>query len=417
MAFEHPIGLSWFGTKPCIVIRLTYIWNMENSLSQLRKFVAPEFIFGSGASLKATQYIRAFGAQKILLVSDEGLVQVGWVDRIEEQLREAGLNYMRYTAVSPNPRDHEVEAGARLFQSEGCDMLLALGGGSPMDCAKGIGALVSNDGDVLDFEGVDNIPLPMPPLLCIPTTAGTSADVSQFAIILDTKRSVKIAIISKGVVPDISLIDPDLTCTMDPELTAETGLDALTHAMEAWVSNASSPVTDIHSLAAMEYLVRWLPEAMVKPADTSVRAGVMMGSLLAGLAFSNASLGIVHAMAHSLGGLLDLPHGLCNALLLEHAAVFNFHHAPQRYRKAAEVLAGRALLDESDSVVVEVLADSLARLRRRLKLGDTIQCRPLSADTLNQLAQRALADPCLVTNPRKPSAQEIRELYARILPV
>lgn len=352
----------------------------------------------------------------MLLVSDEGLIRAGWVDKIEMQLRAAGLNFVRFTGVSPNPRDHEVHSGAELFRSEGCDMLLALGGGSPIDCAKGIGVLVSNGGSVLDFEGVDNIPLPMPPLLCIPTTAGTSADVSQFAIILDTARSVKIAIVSKGVVPDISLIDPDLTCTMDAELTAETGLDALTHAMEAWVSNAASPVTDLHALAAMEYLVRWLPQAMEKPQDCEVRAGVMMGSLLAGLAFSNASLGIVHAMAHALGGLLDLPHGLCNALLLEHAALYNYDHAPQRYRRAAEVLSGRSLDGAGDAVVLEVLSASLAGLRRQLGLGDSIQCAPLSAETMNQLAERALADPCLVTNPRRPTVADIGGLYGRILP-
>jgi len=390
---------------------------MDSQICQLRKFVSPEFIFGDGARHKTAQYIRAFGASKLLLVSDEGLVAVGWVEEIEKQLRDAGLDFIRYTGVSPNPRDHEVHAGAEIFRQEACDMLLALGGGSPMDCAKGIGAVVSNGGSVLDFEGVDNIPLPMPPLLCLPSTAGTSADVSQFAIILDTARAVKIAIVSKGVVPDISLIDPALTCTMNPELTAETGLDALTHAIEAWVSNASSTLTDINALAAIEYLVRWLPEAMHKPDSIEIRAGVMMGSLLAGLAFSNASLGIVHAMAHSLGGLLDLPHGLCNALLLEHAAVFNYDSAPERYRKAAELLSGRQLTHEPHAVVIEVMATSLAGLRHTLKLGDSIHCAPLSAETLDKLAERALADPCLVTNPRPVSAQEIKKLYAKILPI
>lgn len=390
---------------------------MDSQLHLLRKFVSPEFIFGDGARLKAAQYIKAFGAGKLLLVSDEGLVRVGWVAEIEQHLRAAGVDFVRYTKVSPNPRDHEVHQGAAVYNEENCDMILALGGGSPMDCAKGIGALVSNGGSVLDFEGVDNIALPMPPLLCLPTTAGTSADVSQFAIILDTARAVKVAIVSKGVVPDISLIDPVLTSTMDPELTAETGLDALTHAMEALVSNASSAVTDINALAAIEYLVRFLPEAIHKPDNIDVRAGVMMGSLLAGLAFSNASLGIVHAMAHSLGGLLDLPHGLCNAMLLEHAAVFNFGHAAERYRKAAELMSGRQLGQEGETVVLEVMAASLAELRHTLGLGDSISGAPLSEETLDKLAERAMADPCLVTNPRPVTAMDIKQLYARILPV
>ena len=210
--------------------------------SKLRKFLAPEFVFGQNASLLAGRYAANLGCKKLLLVSDPGVSAAGWTALVERSLGEYGLKSQIFLEVSENPRDHQVMAGAELYLAKGCDMLLAVGGGSPMDCAKGIGIVVGNGGNILDFEGADNVPLPGPPLICVPTTAGSSADVSQFAIINDTVRKVKIAIVSKVLVPDVALIDPLLSTTMSPELTANTGLDALTHAVEAYVSNASSPM-------------------------------------------------------------------------------------------------------------------------------------------------------------------------------
>jgi alcohol dehydrogenase class IV len=391
---------------------------MENPLTALRKFVAPEFIFGNGALSKCADYVRTFGASKVLVVSDGGLVCAGWTPKVESLLKGAGIDFVRFDGVSPNPRDSEVMDGAAFYLKQGCDMIVAVGGGSPMDCAKGIGVVAANGGHVLDFEGVDNVPIPMPPLLCIPTTAGTSADVSQFAIILDSERSNKIAIISKGVVPDISLIDPETTCTMDDELSAATGMDALTHAIEAYVSNAASPVTDLHALKAMEYVTTYLPRALSRPDDGEARAGVMMGSLLAGLAFSNASLGLVHAMAHALGGLLDLPHGLCNAQLLQHVIAFNYEAAPERYDRVAAVLLGTTASNGNAGVhgSATKISEALTALRRTLGLGDRLDSAPVSAAQLDALAHLALSDPCLVTNPKTASKEDIVGIYAAILP-
>jgi alcohol dehydrogenase len=186
---------------------------MDAHLDELRKFVAPEFIFGTGAIHKTADYIRNFGAEKVLLVSDPGLGKAGWRDKVEKALRSDRIPYVLYDSVSPNPRDSEVMEGAECFNQHNCDMVVVIGGGSPMDCAKGIGIVVSNRRSIGSFEGVDNVPLPMPPLLCLPTTAGTGADVSQFAIILNTAEQYKMAIVSKGLVPDISLIDPQTTTT------------------------------------------------------------------------------------------------------------------------------------------------------------------------------------------------------------
>jgi alcohol dehydrogenase class IV len=307
------------------------------ALRELRKFVAPEFVFGVGARNLVGRYAVNFAINKALVVSDEGVEKAGWLDSVLHSLRDEGVQAEVFTSVHSNPRDFEVMDGADLYQKKNCQAVIAVGGGSPMDCAKGIAIVSSNMGNILNFEGVDEVANPGPPLICIPTTAGSSADVSQFAIINDIKRSVKIAIISKAVVPDAALIDPETTVTMDPYLTACTGLDALTHAIEAYVSNAQSPVTDLHAREAINLV--WHNLRMHNTSDDlDVRCRMMLGSMDAGLAFSNASLGAVHAMAHSLGGFLDLPHGECNALLLEHVIDFNFDAAIERYVSIGRVM-------------------------------------------------------------------------------
>ena len=205
---------------------------------ELRKFVAPEFIFGVGARNLAGRYAKNLGGRKVLVVSDPGVVAAGWTRDITESLELAGLPYALYNEVSPNPKVDEVMAGVDVYREERCNAIVAVGGGSPIDCAKGIGIVSSNQKHILLFEGVDMVTAPMPPLICIPTTGGTSADVSQFAIISNPLDKVKFAIISKSVVPDLALIDPLTLTTMDPYLTACTGLDALVHAIEAYVSTA-----------------------------------------------------------------------------------------------------------------------------------------------------------------------------------
>ncbi|MDA3810281.1 MAG: iron-containing alcohol dehydrogenase [Spirochaetaceae bacterium] len=219
-----------------------------SDLLKLRKFVAPEIIFGSGARKLAGKYASQYTARKALIVTDKGVISAGWLKDVEESLINAGVPFYTYSKISPNPRSDEVMEGATIYREHNCNIIISVGGGSPMDCAKGIGIVASNDQNILKFEGVDKIRFPVPPLIFIPTTAGTSTDVSQFCIINNRKERVKIAIVSKSVVPDITLIDPDTTMTMDPYLTACTGVDALVHAIEAYVSIGSGVLTDTYAL-------------------------------------------------------------------------------------------------------------------------------------------------------------------------
>jgi len=387
---------------------------MTEEQFELRKFVAPEFVIGSDARLLAGRYARNFGARHVLVVTGPHIIQAGWVRDVTNTLEEEEIEYTIFSGITPNPRDHEVMEGARLYREAACDAIVAVGGGSPLDCAKGIGIVSTNEKDILQCEGVDRIDIPPPPLICIPTTAGTGADVSQFAIINDTERRVKIAIISKKIVPDIALIDPLPLTTLSPELTAHTGMDALTHSVEAYVSNASSPVTDVQAFESIQLMNEFLLKAYQEPQNIEYRYRTMLGSLCAGLAFSNASLGAVHAMAHSLGGFSDLPHGECNALLLEHVMAFNYPACPERFREIGQAmgvdLSGPGREGEGEQII-----SAIRELRESLGVTATLGDLGVTEADIPRLARNALADPCMATNPRQPTAGDIERIYLNAL--
>jgi len=383
-------------------------------LYEMRKFVAPEFIFGVGARRRVGYFARNLMARRVLVVSDAGVIAAGWLEQVLADLDEVGIESVVFKDLTPNPKDHEVMAGAAVYARERCDVIVAVGGGSAIDCAKAIGIVHSNRCDVRDFEGADRVGMPGPPLICIPTTAGTSADISQFCIVVNSDEHYKMAIISKTVVPDVALVDPETTLTMDPYLTACTGVDALTHAVEAYVSTASSPIVDVHALAAIRLIWSNIETAVAQPDNLAARENMLLGSLQAGLAFSNASLGAVHALAHSLGGFLDLPHGECNALLLEHVVRFNMATAPERYQSVGEAMGfdARGLSAKERAVRI---AGEISALRKRLGIVDGLAARGVRSADIAELADHAVRDACIVTNPRHASAADVRAIYGEAI--
>jgi alcohol dehydrogenase class IV len=380
----------------------------------LRKFVAPEIIFGVGSLHLAGQYGRNLGGSKALVVSDPGVLAAGWTQQVLASVESAGLESALFTQVSPNPRFDEVIAGATVYGERGCDVIIAVGGGSAMDCAKCIGLLSANPGGLHGLVGVDNVGEPMPPTICIPTTAGTSADVSQFALLTDCEIDRKLVIISKAVVPDISLIDPATTTTLGPFLSACTGIGALVHAMEAYVSLGHSPLTNMHALQAIPLIRSNLQKSIAEPNNLEYRKNMMLASLEAGLAFSNASLGAAHAMAHSLGGLLDLPHGQCNAMLLDSVVDFNYGQAEQRYLDIASAM-GIEVGGIPPGEIRKRLRAEIRRLRETAGLGETLSRCGVHRTEVHELAKTALNDPCVVTNPRKPCQRDIEVIYEESL--
>lgn len=385
-----------------------------DNLLDLRKVVVPEIVYGPGALQLAGRHAGNLGASKVLIVTDPGVQQAGWAAKVEASLQAEGVSYAVFSGVTSNPKDYEVMAGAEYYRRNDCDLILAVGGGSPMDCAKGIGAVVGNDRNIVTFEGVNEVPGPGPPLIFIPTTAGTSADVSQFAIITDTTRSVKITIISKMVLPDIAIVDPETTVTMSPDLTAATGMDALCHAFEAFVSTAGFMLTDMAALEAVRLISANLEGAYNEPGNMFFRDNMMMASMMAGLAFSSASLGLVHAMAHSLGGALDLAHGQCNAMLLEKVVRFNYPAATDKYRRLTDAMGIAA--DGDDPTLAETnLVTGIAALRQAVGITQRLADFGVCESDLARLAQYASRDPCLSTNPREASPVQIESIFREIL--
>jgi alcohol dehydrogenase len=378
----------------------------------IQKFLAPEFVFGPGARKLCGRYLRNLGARRVLVVSDSGVAESGWTDEAVLSLEAEGHSAVRFQGVRINPRMDQVEEGTRLYRDSGCDAVLAVGGGSPIDCAKAIGVMSANPGSIADYEGIDRIPRPGPPLVCIPTTAGSAAEVSQFAIIGDEGRRIKMAIVSRVLVPDVALIDPETTVTLDPFQTAAGGIDALTHAIEAYVSNVSSPITDIHAVEAMRTVEAWLPRCIAEPKNLEARTEMLRASLEAGLAFSNAILGLAHALSHAIGGMFDSSHGEANGILLPEVVRFNYPASAAKYDLVARIFGVEPLASPK---AADLLADRLAAFAASIGITARLGGQGISLADLPALAERAARDPCALTNPREASIRDIEDIYERCI--
>ena len=379
------------------------------------KYLVPEIVFGPGVLSQVGHAARRLGAVRPLLVTDAGVLEAGWGVQAQQHLHAAGLSASTWSAVTPNPKDHEVVAGAAAYLADGCDVIVAVGGGSAIDAAKAIAVLVSNGGSIFDYEGIDRISQPIPPLVAVPTTAGTGADVSQFAVITDSTRRLKATLIGKTLVPDISLTDPQVLVTMPDWLAATTGLDALTHGVEAYVSRAASFLTDEHALSSVALVGRYLEQSVHAPNDPVARTGMARASLSAGLAFTNAILGAAHAISHQIGGELDLPHGMLNAILLPHVVRFNAEDDPTRFRALATALGVPGAATLVDDEVGDALAQRISALATSIGAPRRLRDIGVLEGHLAAFAAQTMCDACLTTNPRAVSEQDVLVLLRAAL--
>ena len=386
---------------------------MLNDFGKLLKFEIPEIIFGRGSLNQLGQCSRRMGGDKVLLVTDPGIVDKGWVDEALGYLKQEGLSTVVYDNVVTNPRAFQVEQGALEYSRNECDVIVAIGGGSPMDTAKGIAILVSNKGRIEDYVGCNLITQPIPPLICVPTTAGTGSDVSQFAIIADQEKKIKMTILSRAIMPDISLIDPRLLQTESSELIASTGMDALTHAIEAYVSSLSWSLTDPHASHAIKLVFRHLKEAVNKRSLDPLE-GMAIASLEAGAAFSNAILGAVHALAHPLGGRYDMHHGLANAILLPVVLQKNLEHAPEKYAMIANAM-GIDTRGKTSAEAAGQVPEQIEALIKALHIPTKLSQVGVKKEDIPNLARDAAVDLCMMTNPHRYNAAEIEALYFNAL--
>jgi len=390
-------------------------------IEQVNGFFIPSVtLIGIGASKQIPEKIKALGGSKPLIVTDGGIVKTGICKQITDLLDAAKMSYAVYSDTIPNPTDANVAAGVEAYKKNKCDSLITLGGGSSHDCGKGVGLVISNGGKIHDFEGVDKSSKPMPPYLSVNTTAGTASEMTRFCIITDLSRHVKMAIVDWRVTPNIAIDDPMLMVGMPPALTAATGMDALTHAVEAYVSTIATPMTDACAEKAIELIFTYLRKAVANGKDIEAREGMCFAQYLAGMAFNNASLGHVHAMAHQLGGFYDLPHGECNAILLPHVESYNLIAKMERFVKMAEIM-GEDTSGMSPRAAAELALDAIRKLSSDVGIPDGLVAlgkrygKDVKAKDIKTMTENAQKDACGFTNPRCPSDQDVVDIFTAAL--
>ncbi len=367
-------------------------------------------LMGVGCSKEAGEQAKALGATNLLIVTDAGLAKMGVADKIKGYIEAAGLKAVIFDGAEPNPTDTNVHDGVKVYQDNKCDGIVSLGGGSSHDCGKGVGMVIGNGGNIRDFEGVNKSTKPMPPFLAINTTAGTASEMTRFCIITNTDTHVKMAIVDWRCTPNIAINDPVLMVGKPPALTAATGMDALTHAVEAYVSTIATPITDACAIKAIELVAKYLSPAVANGENLEARDKMAYAEYLAGMAFNNASLGYVHSMAHQLGGFYNLPHGVCNAILLPAVSQYNLIACPQRFADIA-VAMGENISGLSVNEAAEKAISAIRRLSASIGIPTGLKELNVKEADLLIMSENAKKDACQFTNPRTATLEQVIEIF------
>ncbi len=369
-------------------------------------YIPSSNLMGAGCLADAATIVASHGFKNALIVTDTILNQIGVVNKVISLLNQGGVNAVIFDETKPNPTVDNVRSGLKTLKENQCDCVISLGGGSPHDCAKGIALLATNGGEIKDYEGVDKSAKPQLPLIAVNTTAGTASEMTRFCIITDETRHIKMAIVDKHVTPMISVNDPELMLAKPASLTAATGMDALTHAIEAYVSTAATPITDAVALKAIEMIQANLRQAVQQGDDIVARDNMAYAQFMAGMAFNNASLGYVHAIAHQLGGFYNLPHGVCNAILLPYVQQYNNIVAEDRLADVAKAMG----VDTSDMTPSDASAAAIAAIRQLsvdVSIPNGLSGLGVKEEDFDILAENALKDACGFTNPKQATHAEI----------
>jgi alcohol dehydrogenase len=372
-------------------------------------------IFGAGAAGMVGEKAKEFGKDKAVIITDKGVVGAGLLEKVLTPLEQAGVQAHIFDQIEPNPRDYTVVKAFEFGKKKDCELIIGLGGGSPIDAAKAVGALMTNPGPIQEYLRGTVLKNPPPPLIAIPTTSGTGSEVTQFSVVTDTERSFKAGIGSPLLIPKVALVDPLLMESMPPYLAATTGMDALTHAVETFVSVNSQPFSDALALHAIRLIGAFLRPSVANGANLEARSQMAMASTLAGVAFSNAGVGLVHAMAHPLGGRFDVPHGVANAILLPLVMRFNLIARLEKFGQVAQALGerveGLSAVDAGEKAV-----EAISRLSADIGIPGRLSevkvkeegIPQLAADTMNM--KRAMG-----ANPRVAKQEEVEKLFREAL--
>ncbi|WP_031522114.1 lactaldehyde reductase [Siccibacter colletis] len=371
-------------------------------------------LHGAGAIGDMVQMVAGKRWGKALIVTDGQLVTLGLLDSLFAALDAHQMPYHLFDAVFPNPTEELVQQGYAAFQQAECDYLIAFGGGSPIDTAKAVKILTANPGPSTAYSGVGKVTHPGVPLVAINTTAGTAAEMTSNAVIIDSARHVKEVIIDAHIIPDIAVDDASVMVAIPPAVTAATGMDALTHAVEAYVSVGAHPLTDANALEAIRLISHWLTAAVENGSNLEAREMMACGQYLAGMAFNSAGLGLVHALAHQPGATHNLPHGVCNAILLPIIENFNRPNAVARFARIAQAM-GVNTQGMSDEAASQAAIDAIRQLSARVGIPSGFSQLGVTKADIEGWLDNALADPCAPCNPRSASRDEVRELYLEAL--
>lgn len=367
---------------------------------------------GPGCISKIGERCEILGGKKALIVTDKFLrnMEDGAVEIVAKHLAASGIEIAYYDGVEANPKDTNVRDGLEIFKRENCDMIITVGGGSPHDCGKGIGIAATHEGDLYDYAGIETLTNELPPIIAVNTTAGTASEVTRHCVITNTKTKVKFVIVSWRNLPMVSFNDPMLMIKKPAGLTAATGMDALTHAVEAYVSKDANPVTDAAAIQAIKLVAQNLRQAVALGDNLVARENMAYASLLAGMAFNNANLGYVHAMAHQLGGLYDMAHGVANAMLLPHVCRYNLIANPQKFADIAEFLGenieGLSVMDAAEKAI-----DAMFRLSKDIGIPASLEEMGVKEEDFEYMAEMALKDGNAFSNPRKGNKEDIIKIF------
>lgn len=372
--------------------------------------------FGAGARKQLSEVIERMGLKKALVVTDKGLIKVGTAKMVTDVLDEVGFPYEIYSGVKPNPTVTNVKQGVEAFKTSGADCIIAIGGGSAMDTAKGIGIVTNNPefSDVVSLEGVAPTKHKSVPIVALPTTAGTGAEVTINYVIIDEERQAKMVCVDPNDIPAVAIVDPELMYSLPKSLTAATGMDALTHAIEGYITRGAWVMSDMYELQAIKMIAEHLPTAVEEPTNPVGREGMALAQYIAAQAFSNVGLGLVHGMAHPMGSLFDVPHGVANALLLPTIMEWNMPCCIEKYGVIARTM-GVDTAGMTDKEAAQAACDAVKALAVRVGIPQHLSELGIKEGDIEALAQQAIADVCTPGNPRDVTIEDIRELYKKVL--
>jgi len=368
--------------------------------------------FGAGSRKVIAEEVAKRGYKKALIVTDKDLIKFGVADQVIAVLKDANIPYEIFDEVKPNPTVKNVKAGIAAFQAAGADFMIAIGGGSSMDTSKAIGIIINNPefSDVVSLEGVANTKKKSVPVIALPTTAGTAAEVTINYVITDEENVKKMVCVDPNDIPTLAIIDPELMLSMPRGLTASTGMDALTHAIEGLITLGAWEMSDMFETKAIEMIAKWLPKAVENPSDIEARDGMATAQYIAGMAFSNVGLGLVHGMAHPLGAYYDIPHGVANALPF--VMEYNKEAAKAKYRTIAEAM-GVDTSSMSDDEAADAAVKAVKDLAIRVRIPQHLSEIGVPESGLPTLAQAAFNDVCTPGNPRQTNVEEILAIYKK----